>query len=126
MNGPTAAPSLLSSDTASAGYETLVIGGSRLSEGTIIHGTVRARLLGVNLLRLEATIEAAPARLTNVQHLVPTVGSFARPRAVALPGQARVVGSKLDEALGYLDEGAASLAAASRLPTPVTPEEHEG
>lgn len=105
----------------------LVTGGSRLSEGAIIHATIRARVLGITLLRLEATIEVAPAQLKQVNRLPPTLSPSARPwaetpprqrqRALgeqglnARPPQARVIGSRLNEALGYLDEGAATLAA---------------
>ncbi|MGI8552922.1 MAG: hypothetical protein ACR2PL_19360, partial [Dehalococcoidia bacterium] len=71
---------------AAAGYGTLVPGGSRLSEGTIIHGTVRARVLGVNLLWLEATIEAAPAQLKKEQRVLRPAQS--RPETPPRPGLA--------------------------------------
>ncbi len=113
------AVSRLSPDAAT-GYGTLVPGGSRLSQGTIIHGTIRARVLGVNLLWLEATIEAAPAQLKKVQRVLPPLSWSAQPRPetpprplAALSRQEPVIGNKLHEALAFLDEGAASLAAAN-------------
>ncbi len=36
----------------------------RLSEGAVIQGSVRARLLGIPLLRLEATIALMPASIS--------------------------------------------------------------
>ncbi len=125
----TAAPSVsLPPHAAPAASGRLVTGGSRLSQGAIIHATIRARVLGINLLRLEATIEAAPAQLKKVNRLPPPLSSSARPwaetpwpRQRALreqspetrPRQVRVIGSRLNEALGFLDEGTASLAAAT-------------
>jgi hypothetical protein len=37
-------------------------GGERLSEGAFVQGSIRARLLGLPLLRLDATIALLPAR----------------------------------------------------------------
>jgi hypothetical protein len=36
----------------------------RLSEGTVVQGSVRARLLGIPLLRLEATFALMPAAIS--------------------------------------------------------------
>jgi hypothetical protein len=36
----------------------------RLSEGAVVQGTVRARLLGIPLLRLDATLALMPATIT--------------------------------------------------------------
>lgn len=129
LKSTAAASVFLPPDAAPAASGRLVTGGSRLSEGAIIHATLRARVLGINLLRLEATIEAAPAQLKKVNRLPPSLSSSARPWAEApprprqralreqgpetRPRQARVIGSRLNEALGFLDEGAASLAAAT-------------
>jgi len=38
--------------------------GRRLSEGSLVQASVRARLLGIPLLRLEATVLLAPATIT--------------------------------------------------------------
>jgi hypothetical protein len=124
-----AASVVLPSDAARLPHSTLVTGGSRLSEGTIIQASVRARVFGIHLLRLEARIEAAPARLEKTQHILSSLTSSARPWSVARSRrdppaltaprlqsstrQGRVVGERLDEALGLLDEAAVSLAATS-------------
>lgn len=121
MKSHAAVPGRLPPDGTTAGHGTLVPGGSRLSKGTIIHGTIRARVLGVNLLWLDATIEAAPAQLKKTQRVLPPLSWSAQPRPetpprpgpAALPRQERVIGNKLPEALAFLDEGAASLAAAN-------------
>lgn len=42
-----------------------VDGGRRLSEGSVVQASVRARLLGIPLLRLDATVLLAPARVTS-------------------------------------------------------------
>ncbi len=113
------APRPLTPDADTAGYSALVTGGSRLSQGAIIHATVYARVLRVNLLRLDATIEAAPAQLNKVRRLVLSLGSSARPGPEPLPRPRPVIGSSLDQALGLLNEGAASLAATKeRRPPP--------
>lgn len=127
LSCPGTTPPILPPDAASAAAGTLVTGGSRLSEGAIILITLRARVLGINLLRLEATIEATPARLKQVNRLLPSPSSSARVRAQTLARQAprarrehtpearlrqaRVIGSRLNEALRLLAEGSASLAA---------------
>jgi hypothetical protein len=128
--GPFAAASTVRpSDAGPLLHSTLVTGGSRLSEGTIIQASVRARVFGVRLLRLEARIEAAPARLEKTKHIVPTLNSSAQPcsetrsrrdppvptapRLQPSTRQGRVVGERLDEALGLLDEAAVSLATTS-------------
>ena len=128
LSNPAAPPRLLPPDADTGSYGSLIIGGSHLSAGTVIHATVRARVLGFNLLRLEAIVEAAPAQLTKLQQLLAPPGGSARPhemparqelkalsgqRFKPLPKQERAIGSKLNEALSYLNEGAASLAAAN-------------
>jgi hypothetical protein len=47
-----------------AALTTPVGRGSRLSEGALVQGSVRARLLGIPLLRLDATVVLAPATIT--------------------------------------------------------------
>lgn len=107
---------------------TLDAGGSRLSEGAIIHVVARVQVFGLNLVRLEARIDAAPARLRKVERLLPSFHpSAARPTTRSdrdpersgeqgwhlPPKREPVIGSRLGEALDLLSEGAASLAAAS-------------
>ena len=115
--------------SSQARAQTLVPGGSRLSEGAIIRATVRARVFGLNLIRLEARIEAAPAQLQRIERLLrpqissAPVGPAPRPpqglgrsvNQLQRPGPAptQVVGSRLNEAMDLLNQGAASLAAAN-------------
>lgn len=112
-SGPAAASIHKAQDAATAAYLKPVGEGARMSEGAIIHVTLRARVLGLRLLRLEATIEAAPAQPVKVQRLQPPVRSSTRPRSEAFSLEGRVIGSRLDEALCFIDEGSASLAAAN-------------
>jgi hypothetical protein len=49
---------------APVGLKTAVDGSRRLSEGGLIQASVRARLLGIPLLRLEATVAVVPAAIT--------------------------------------------------------------
>jgi hypothetical protein len=49
---------------APVGLTTAVDGSRRLSEGALIQASVRARLLGIPLLRLEATVAVMPAAIT--------------------------------------------------------------
>jgi hypothetical protein len=124
-----AASMVLPSHAARLPHSTLVTGGSRLSEGTIIQASVRARVFGIHLLRIEARIEAAPARLEKTEHILPSLNSSAQPwsetrsrrdppaptapRPQPSTRQGRVVGERLDEALGLLEEAAVSLATTS-------------
>jgi hypothetical protein len=106
----------------------LVTGGSRLSEGTIIHAAVQAQVLGVNLVRLEARIEAAPAQLAEGQRRPPALDVSTGATAPAPPDQYAeygrhlppagepVTGSRLVQAVDLLRQGAASLAAPGELP----------
>lgn len=63
----------------------------RLSEGALVQASVRARLLGLPLLRLEATVVLMPA-------------------AITAPSSARVAGNGLAEAVRSINDGAEVLA----------------
>jgi hypothetical protein len=73
----------------------------RLSEGALVEASVRARVLGIPLLKLHATVVLVPA--------APTVPSSAAPRS-----RARAAGGGLVEAVRSLDEGAELLAEVRR------------
>lgn len=89
--------------------------GRRLSEGAVIHASVLGRVMGVRLLRLEATLVATPAAsVAQPRPLLPALPSRAAPRARAVSAPNRVIGSSLGEALSFIDESAASLAAAKQ------------
>lgn len=75
----------------------------RLSEGTLVEANVRARLLGIPLLKLEATIVLVPAGLTT-----PTPAVRDAPaRRSRHPDAA---GRGLAEAVRSIDEAARTLA----------------
>ena len=65
--------------------------GRRLSEGSLVQASVRARLLGIPLLRLDATVVLVPAAITG------------RPSALA-------AGNGLAEAVRSINDGAEVLA----------------
>jgi hypothetical protein len=65
--------------------------GKRLSEGGLVQASVRARLLGIPLLRLDATIALIPAAITT-------------------PRSALAAGERLAEAVRSINDGAEVLA----------------
>ena len=67
----------------------------RLSEGAVVQGTVRARLLGIPLLRLDATLALMPASITPS---TPLLGS----------------GNGYADAVRYMNDGAEVLAEVRR------------
>jgi hypothetical protein len=70
--------------------------GRRLAEGSLVQASVRARLLGIPLLRLDATVLLAPATIT--------------PSSSAPIGG----GNSLTEAVRNINEGAEILAQVRR------------
>ena len=67
----------------------------RLSEGALVQASVRARLLGIPLLRLDATVVLMPAALT-------------------APSSAHALGNGLPDAVRSLNDGAEVLAQVRR------------
>jgi hypothetical protein len=65
--------------------------GRRLSEGTLVQASVRARLLGIPLLRLDATVALMPA-------------------AITAPSSAVALGNGLADAVRSINDGAEVLA----------------
>jgi hypothetical protein len=65
--------------------------GRRLSEGALVQASVRARLLGIPLLRLDATVALMPA-------------------AITAPSSALAAGNGLAEAVRRINDGAEVLA----------------
>ena len=65
--------------------------GRRLSEGALLQASVRARLLGIPLLRLDATVALMPA-------------------AITVPSSSLAAGNGLAEAIRSINDGAAVLA----------------
>ena len=81
---------------------------SSRSAGTLIEASIRARLLGLRLLTLDATVVLVPAAVTAAAVTAPPAAvRDAAPRTVA-------VGRGLADAVRRIDEGAALLAEARR------------
>jgi hypothetical protein len=85
----------------------------RPSDGLVVEASIVARLLGIRLLKLDATVVIAPADVT-----APSPAArdpLARPPARSLdarPNRSGEVGRGLAEAVRSIDEGAALLAQA--------------
>ena len=84
----------------------------RLSEGALVEASVRARLLGIPLLRLDATIVLVPAGLRSSSPAPHRAGAPARTpaRTSGVPARSDAAGSGLAEAVRSLDEAAKVLA----------------
>jgi hypothetical protein len=86
--------------------------GGRLSEGALVEARVRARLLGIPLLKIDALVALVPARPSAVPSTAPaplvegTLSSGNPSRRLDAPGSA------LAEALRSIDEAAELLAEA--------------
>jgi hypothetical protein len=80
---------------AAAGLTAAVDPSRRLSEGGLVQASVRARLLGIPLLRLDATIALMPA-------------------AITAPSSGFATGNGLVEAVRSINEGAEVLAQVRR------------
>ena len=87
----------------------------RRSSGVVVEASVLARLLGIRLLRLDATVVVVPADATStssVPYQLPRCAS-ARPASVP-PARSDPVGGRLAQAVRSIDEGAELLAEARR------------
>jgi hypothetical protein len=87
----------------------------RLSDGVLVEACIRARVIGIPLLKIEASIVLAPAGLT-----APTsaprdrsIGSAARSFG-AISTRPKVPGQRLTEAVRTLNEGVELLTDARR------------
>jgi hypothetical protein len=76
----------------------------RLSQGVLLEGSIVARLLGLRLLTLEATVVLAPADVTTGS--IGQRDAARRPASASLPRRAPVPGRELAAAVRNLDEGA--------------------
>lgn len=85
----------------------------RPSDGLVVEASILARLLGIRLLKLDATVVIVPADVTapsSAARVSPLPAVAPSPRA--LPDrQPAGVGGGLAEAIRRIDEGAAILAA---------------
>jgi hypothetical protein len=84
----------------------------RLSEGVLVEARIRARLLGIRLLTIDATVVLAPAAVT-----APSLPAHER-ASVRFSGMSRnrsgATGHRLAEAVQSINEGMELLAATRR------------
>jgi hypothetical protein len=84
----------------------------RLSEGVLVEARIRARLLGIRLLTIDATVVLAPAAVT-----APSLAAH-EPASVRFSGLSRnrsaATGHRLAEAVQSINEGMELLAATRR------------
>lgn len=81
--------------------------GGRLSEGAIVEAKVRARLFGIPLLKIDATVVLVPAGFAD-----PSAAAHAPPARTARSSAA--AGHDLAEAVRSINEGAELLAEVRR------------
>jgi hypothetical protein len=98
----------------------------RPSDGLVVEASIVARLLGVRLLRLNATVVIAPADVT----AQPSARHDSRPRTRTRPlgvppSRSAPVGGGLAQAVQRIDESAAILAEARR-PVPASRVSRDG
>jgi hypothetical protein len=88
----------------------------RLSEGVLVEARIRARLLGIRLLTIDATVVLAPADVTApsvAAHDPPQHASVLRSSGVSRSRSA-ATGHRLAEAVQSINEGMELLAATRR------------
>jgi hypothetical protein len=84
----------------------------RLSDGALVEASIAARLLGMRILTLDATVALVPADVTAATPVVQDRPTYAPPRSPGNSrGNPRSVGQGLAGAVRNLDEGARLLAA---------------
>ena len=84
-------------------------GRGRLSEGALVEASVVARLLGVRLLRLHATVAIAPAEVRPAAAPV-RVAASPDPTRTLPRGRSSARGRRLPDAVRSIDEAAEILA----------------
>jgi hypothetical protein len=85
----------------------------RLSEGVLVEATIRARLLGVRLLTIDATVVLAPADVTAPSVADPPQRASVRSSGISRSRSA-ATGHGLAEAVQSINEGIELLAATRR------------
>ena len=90
----------------------------RPSDGIVVEASILARVLGIRLLTVDATVAIAPADVTAPSPAPrrSRTRTWARPAGVA-PARSGAVGRGLAEAVRSIDEGAAILAETRRTGT---------
>ena len=79
-----------------------------LADGVLVEASVRARLLGLRILRLDGTVVLAPADVTGFPHgarAAPAPPS-PRPAKIGATTRAAPTGRRLTEAVQSINEGA--------------------
>ncbi len=85
-----------------------------LPDGVLIQGSVRARIIGMQILTLDTTIVLTPAEVSDPARGAGPTARPARSRSAGpTPDRFRVPDHRLGEAIRCLDESAALLAASS-------------
>jgi hypothetical protein len=87
----------------------------RLSDGALVEASIRARLLGIPLLRLDATIVLVPAEMTGRSFAPPEPPARKTARSTGGPTKrSSAAGHGLAEAVRSINEGAKQLAEVRR------------
>jgi hypothetical protein len=87
----------------------------RLSDGVLVEACIRARVIGIPLLKIEASIVLAPAGLTASTSAPPDRPIRSSARSFdAISTRSEVPGQRLTEAVRTLNEGVELLADARR------------
>ena len=87
----------------------------RLSDGVLVEGSIRARLLGIRLLTIDATVVLAPAEITPAEITPAEIITPPAPAHHPAPHMpARSARPGLAEAVRSISEGAELLAQARR------------
>jgi hypothetical protein len=87
----------------------------RLSEGVLVEARIRARLLGIRLLTIDATVVLAPGDVTAPSAAAHDLRQRASVRSPALsPSRSAATGHRLAEAVQSINEGMELLATTRR------------
>ena len=89
--------------------------GKQLSHGVLIEGSVLARLMGIRLLTLDATVVLVPADVSTPRSVPHRPVRAPVPSDAATGRRSRATGTRLADAVRSLNEGADLLAQARRI-----------
>jgi hypothetical protein len=106
--------------TAESGIELTAVPdrGGRFSDGVLVKASILARLLGIRLLKLDASVVVVPAAVrtpsSEPQDSSARVGDRPAPSPAVPPARSGAIGGGLAEAVRSINEGAALLAESRR------------
>lgn len=86
----------------------------RLSDGVLVDASIHARLLGLRLLTVDATIVLVPADVVGPSPTAPAAGRSAPRSSAAAPRRAVAAGPRLAQAVRSINEAAEVLAETRR------------